>query len=211
MQADFGAAIPASSFLSLDGGVLETLAGGTFTRELRRRRQQLVPDDRQRRRLFHRRRPLRGQHRRQAAPTTLAWGNGVGSQLVGTLKLCSPTCTNSVTFLNPIDLSGGARTIQVDGNPNSTADYAVLPAAISDSVGGGSLAEDRRRARSTCKAPTSNTLLRPDDDHGHAGGGEDAAAPSPFPATSTLSETRRRHQHASCNSAATTRSPPPRR
>ena len=32
LQADFGAALPASSFLSLDGGVLETLAGGTFTR-----------------------------------------------------------------------------------------------------------------------------------------------------------------------------------
>ena len=34
LQADFGATIPASSFLTLDGGVLETLAGGTFTRSL---------------------------------------------------------------------------------------------------------------------------------------------------------------------------------
>ena len=32
LQADFGAAIPASGFLILDGGVLETLSGGTFTR-----------------------------------------------------------------------------------------------------------------------------------------------------------------------------------
>ena len=62
-----------------------------------------------------------------------------GAQLVGTLKLGSITCTNSVTFLNPIDLGGGARTIQVDNNPNASGDFAVLAAAISDSSGGGSL------------------------------------------------------------------------
>jgi autotransporter-associated beta strand protein len=70
---------------------------------------------------------------------TLTWGDGVGTQLVGTLKLCSPTCTNAVTFLNPIDLCGGGRTIQVDANPNSTADYAVLAGAVGDSYGNGSL------------------------------------------------------------------------
>ena len=57
------------------------------------------------------------------------------------MKLCSPTCTNSVTFLNPIDLGGGARTIEVDANPSSTADYAVLSGAISDSSGNGSLSK----------------------------------------------------------------------
>ena len=34
LQADFGSTIPASGYLTLDGGVLETLAGGTFTRSL---------------------------------------------------------------------------------------------------------------------------------------------------------------------------------
>ena len=67
------------------------------------------------------------------------WGDNVGSGLVGTLKLCSPTCTNTVTFLNPIDLCGGARTIEVDANPNSTAGYAVLAGAVGDSYGNGSL------------------------------------------------------------------------
>ena len=52
--------------------------------------------------------------------------------------------TSTVTFLNPIDLDGGVRTIDVADNPNSTADYAALPAVISDSVGGGSLAKSRR-------------------------------------------------------------------
>ena len=44
-----------------------------------------------------------------------------------------------MTFLNPINLNGGARTVQVTDNPNATGDYAVLSGAISDSIGGGSL------------------------------------------------------------------------
>ena len=141
LDADFGATIPASSFLTLDGGMLETLVGGTFTRSF----------------------GSGGGNSFQmtaggggfstaggacavniggnATPTTLLWGTNVGSQLVGTLRLCSPTCNNSVTFLNPIDLGGGARTLEVDDNPNSTADCAVLPVAIGDSVGGGSFSK----------------------------------------------------------------------
>ena len=41
----------------------------------------------------------------------MTWGSNVGTQLVGTLKLGSITSTSSVTFLNPIDLGGGARTL----------------------------------------------------------------------------------------------------
>ena len=141
LDADFGATIPASSFLTLDGGMLETLVGGTFTRSF----------------------GSGGGNSFQmtaggggfstaggacavniggnATPTTLLWGTNVGSQLVGTLRLCSPTCNNSVTFLNPIDLGGGARTLEVNDNPNSTADCAVLPVAIGDSVGGGSFSK----------------------------------------------------------------------
>jgi autotransporter-associated beta strand protein len=137
LQADFGAALPASSFLTLDGGVLETLVGGTFSRSL----------------------GASGSSSFQftgngggfstigaayvvnigGAAAPLMWGWDGTSQLAGTLKLCSPTCTNSVTFVNPIDLGGGAQTIEVDYNPNSTAAYAVLSGAISDSIGGASL------------------------------------------------------------------------
>ncbi len=137
LQADFGAALPANSFLTLDGGVLETLVGGTFTRSL----------------------GADGGSSFQftgngggfstvgaayvvnigGAAAPLVWGWDGTSQLSGTLKLCSPTCTNSVTFVNPIDLGGGAQTIEVDSNPNSTTAYAVLPGAIGDSIGGGSL------------------------------------------------------------------------
>ena len=140
LQADFGATIPASSYLTLDGGVLETLSGGTFTRSL----------------------GLSGSNTFQitangggfstasvpcvvniggnaTTPTTVVWGTNVGQQLVGTLRLGSITSTSSVTLVNLLDLNGGARTIQVDGNAGSTGDFAALQGAISDSIGGGSL------------------------------------------------------------------------
>ena len=137
LQADFGSTIPASGFLILDGGVLETLSGGTFTRGFGSGGSnsfQMTENG--------------GGFSTAGGPCavniggngdTVPWGDDVGSGLVGTLKLCSPTCTNSVTVLNPIDLCGGARTIEVDANPNSTADYAVLAGAIGDSYGNGSL------------------------------------------------------------------------
>ena len=77
-----------------------------------------------------------------------------------------------MTFLNPINLNGGARTIQVDDNPSSTADYAVLPAVISDTVGGGSLIEDGCGNALPPRLGVEH-LFRRDDDPGDAGGGED--------------------------------------
>ena len=137
LQADFGSTIPASGFLTLDGGVLETLSGGTFTRGFGSGGSnsfEMTANG--------------GGFSTAGGPCavniggngdTVPWGDDVGAGLVGTLKLCSPTCTNSVTFLNPIDLCGNACTIEVDSNPNSTADYAVLAGAIGDSYGNGSL------------------------------------------------------------------------
>ena len=139
LDADFGATIPASGFLTLDGGMLETFVGGTFTRSLGgggSNSFQMTAGG--------------GGFSTAGGPCTLniggsggqvTWGSNVGSQLVGTLRLCSPTCTNSVTFLNAINLGGGARTLEVDDNPNSLSDYAVLSGAISDSIGGGSLSK----------------------------------------------------------------------
>ena len=65
--------------------------------------------------------------------STLTWGNTVGTNIVGTLMLNSPTAANVTTFQNGINLNGADRTIQVADNPNSTADYAVISGAISGS------------------------------------------------------------------------------
>jgi autotransporter-associated beta strand protein len=66
----------------------------------------------------------------------LTWGTTVGTNLVGTLKLSSNTAANVTTFQNAVDFGGASRTVQVDNNPNSTADYAVLSGVLS---GAGSL------------------------------------------------------------------------
>ena len=59
--------------------------------------------------------------------TALYLGNHQSArQIVGTLKLSSPTAAAVTTLQNAIDLSGADRTIYVDDNPNSTADYAVM-------------------------------------------------------------------------------------
>jgi fibronectin-binding autotransporter adhesin len=65
----------------------------------------------------------------------LTWGSSVGSNLVGTLKLGSLTAANVTTFQNPVNLNGSNRTIQVDDNPVSTADYVVMAGAISSGSG----------------------------------------------------------------------------
>ena len=77
-----------------------------------------------------------------------------------------------MTFLNPINLNGGARTIQVADNPSSTADYAVLPAAISDSARRRFAAEGGRGDALPARVGVEH-VFRHDDDPGDAGGGED--------------------------------------
>ena len=130
--------LPTGSFLSLEGGVYETVSGGTFSRSLGSSGG-----------------PFRftgngGGFSTYTSPLTvnvgggsgtLAWGTSTGTQIVGTLKFGSTRWTSTVTFVNPINLNGGARTIDVADNPAVTTDYAVLPAVISDSAGGGSLAK----------------------------------------------------------------------
>ena len=57
----------------------------------------------------------------------------MGTNFVGTLKLSANNSTNVTTFQNAIDLGTGSRTVQVENNPNSTADYAVLSGVLSGS------------------------------------------------------------------------------
>jgi fibronectin-binding autotransporter adhesin len=63
--------------------------------------------------------------------TLISWGTTVGTNLVGTLKLSSTAAANATTFQNAINLGSAARTVQVDDNPDSTADYAILSGVLS--------------------------------------------------------------------------------
>ena len=63
--------------------------------------------------------------------STLTWGTTQGSQIVGTLKFSSTTAATLTNFQNGINLNAGTRTVQVDDNPNSTADYAQISGVIS--------------------------------------------------------------------------------
>ena len=161
--------LPANSFLSLQGGVYEAVSGGTFSRSFGSSGGTFC---------------FAGNGGGFSAYTspltvnigggsaTLAWGTTVGTQIVGTLSFESSRSTSAVTFLNPINLNGGARTIQVADNPSSTADYAALPAVISDTVGGGSFGEGRCGHALPARVGIEH-LFRHDYDPGDAGGGED--------------------------------------
>ena len=135
MQADFGTGIP--GLLCLDGGVLQSsitdAAPVAFTRNLG------VASG-----TFQWKTgggfsagagPMIVNVGGNTTPSTLTWGNSVGSNIVGTLLFGSTTANNVTTFLNPIDLNGADRTIQVDDNLLSAADYAVVSGAISDASG----------------------------------------------------------------------------
>ena len=71
--------------------------------------------------------------------STLTWGTTVGTNIVGTLKFGSSTAANVVTLQNGISLAGAVRTIQVDDDPNSTADWAVISGAIINGSGAGGI------------------------------------------------------------------------
>jgi fibronectin-binding autotransporter adhesin len=135
LQAAIGTGIPTASFLKLDGGIYQSNSAYTFTRSLGTSGStfQWTANG--------------GGFAAGAGAltvnigsgTALTWGTTVGSQLVGTLKLNSSMASYATTFQNSINLYGGARTIYVDDNTASSADYAVLSGVLSDSVGGATL------------------------------------------------------------------------
>ena len=131
LQADSGVGLPTASVLVLLGGVLQSTCHHLFG--------SLVGHiGEQRLLLGQRRRVLAG-----AGNMTVNIGNGaalhvgtaVGSQIVGTLQLSSTTATAVTTFQNKIDLNGANRSIGVDDNVNTTADYAIMSGVISNSNG----------------------------------------------------------------------------
>ena len=131
MQADLGEGLPSGSFLSLDGGILQSNSAVTFNRSLGASGN-----------TFQWTANGGGFAAGAGAMTVnigsgaaLTWGGNVGSQIVGTLKLNSATAANVVTFQNNIDLNGDNRTLQVDDNSATTADYAVVSGTLSNSGG----------------------------------------------------------------------------
>lgn len=66
---------------------------------------------------------------------TLTWGTG--GFVSGTLILSSSTALAEVDILNPINLAGAVRTIQVDVNSTTNSDLATLTGAVSGAAGSG--------------------------------------------------------------------------
>lgn len=128
-----GSALPANSNLVLDGGVLQT--SGTFSRSLTTTPTAGVGD-------VNWNGTAAGGFAASTskltvniggtfAPLTWATGGFAG----GTLILSSTTSLAEVEFVNPIDLNGATRTIQVDTNTTTNSDLATLSGVISNVAG----------------------------------------------------------------------------
>ena len=110
LQANDGTGLPAGSFLSLNGGVLQSNGAFSFTRSLGTTGNALQFT-------------VNGGGFSAnggamtvnigGAATPLQWGTTVGSQIVGTLLFGSTSANNQTVFQNPIDLNGANRTISV--------------------------------------------------------------------------------------------------
>ena len=61
----------------------------------------------------------------------LTWGNNVGSEIVGPLRLSSLWAASPTTFQNAIDLNGGERVVSVDDSPSSTLDCGIISGVLS--------------------------------------------------------------------------------
>jgi fibronectin-binding autotransporter adhesin len=130
LQADDGAGLPNGSFLSLDGGVLQSNGNVIFTRSLGAGGGNTFQWT------------YNGGGFSAGAGTmnvrigggtsAVNWGYASGSEIVGTLKFGSATANNVTTFENGINLNGSVRTIQVDNNTASTADWADISGVIAD-------------------------------------------------------------------------------
>ena len=135
LQADWGVGYSSNSGLILNGGVLQSNSAVTFTNRMwydgwndsvtwysggfsaggGKMTVNLYGDDR-----------------------TISFGTDPRGSIAGTMILSSNSAQYETEFQNGLNLNGGARTIEVDDNPNSSGDFASLSGVISDSVGGGS-------------------------------------------------------------------------
>ncbi len=136
LQANIGTGIPSSRFLVLNGGVLQSDGGGAvnFTRSLGTSGSRFQWSG-SGGGFSAGAGALTVNVGNSGTPITLTWGNTPGTNIVGTLKFGSTTSQNVTTFRNPVNLYGADRTINVDDNPASAADYTVMQGAITTSIG----------------------------------------------------------------------------
>jgi autotransporter-associated beta strand protein len=134
LQAKDGVGLPAASMLILNGGVFQSEGSSsvTFTRALNS-----TPGVNNRFYWANGGGFSAGSAnmtvRINGGAGTLTWGTNQGSEIVGTLALSSSTAAAITDFQNAIDLNGDVRTVQVDDNPNTTADYAQISSSITGS------------------------------------------------------------------------------
>jgi autotransporter-associated beta strand protein len=135
LQADSGFGLPSASRLILSGGVLQGngTSAVTFTRTL----SNATGSNR-----FYwasgggfSANSYAMNVRINNSTNTISFGSSQGSQIVGELKLSSNTAANVTAFMNGLNLNGSNRTISVDDNPATTADFAVLSNVINNTTG----------------------------------------------------------------------------
>jgi len=131
LEADNGEGMPSSRFLSLNGGVLQSHTAQTFTRALGTSGStfQITTSG--------------GGFAAGGGDMTVniggssdsvSWGTS-GNVIKGTLKFGSSTSANMVMLQNPIALGSSTRTIQVDDNSSTSADYAKMTGILSGTGG----------------------------------------------------------------------------
>lgn len=135
LQANSGNGLPSTSFLTLDGGILQSYGTSaiTFNRPLGTSGSAVAWT------------PGGGGFSAGNGSLTvnipggaLTWSSNAsdqGSKILGTLKLSSASATAVTTLQNGINLGGADRTIQVDDNPNSSSDNAVISGNITGTGG----------------------------------------------------------------------------
>ena len=132
LQASEGAGLPAASFLSFDGGILQSDGPAAFTRSLGSGGFEWTANG--------------GGFSAAGGKLTvsiggnsdpLTWGTSVGTHIVGTLHFGSRTASAETELTNGIDLNGGTRVIEV--TLGIGGDFATVSGAIIDTIGGGQL------------------------------------------------------------------------
>jgi len=132
LQATDGAGVPTTSGITLNGGVFQSVSG-LFTRSVGTGAGQIQWGTNAAGGFSAANTRLTVNLGGSAVPLT--WGPGSIGNGTGTLILSSTSAVADVNFVNPIDLNGATRTIQVDDNPNTFMDFATLSGVISGAGG----------------------------------------------------------------------------
>jgi len=129
LRAVHGTGLPSGSLLSLNGGVMEGSGVGSFTRNIANSAGDVFWTG-------------NGGFAANGGKLTVSlnsagtidWSNTTSGFNAKNLILNSTTADSEVEISNNINLANAARTIQVDDNPFSTADFATLSGAITSTT-----------------------------------------------------------------------------